>query len=263
MVAGGWGKSLALNSHGSNSDVAGMERVMRYLDHKLLNGEKVLLVLDDLWEEDSIQLQRLKSMLTFFGDKIIVIVTTSNQAIARKICTGVQPYRLNPLSDDTCLEIIKKLFDFQEDEELKKIGRIMAVKCRGVPLAAVEYASMLVAWQEAQGPTKWEKVLADDLWDRSEALKRTFYLSYMSMPPALRLCCDYYCDIFPGCNSVIRRDLVHIWIALDLVCESGRSSAMEIAEGYITRLLDMSFLQTAKSGAVSMRKKKKKIGSGE
>nr|BAK06810.1 predicted protein [Hordeum vulgare subsp. vulgare] len=83
----------------SSSDMEGMQSIMKRL-HELLNGKKALLVLDDLWEEDPIQLQLLKSMLTFLGDKLMdVVVTTCNQAVARKICT-VEPYRVNLLSDD-------------------------------------------------------------------------------------------------------------------------------------------------------------------
>jgi hypothetical protein len=104
------GEKEEINDEGSNSDVLGMEPIMKRL-HGLLIGKRVPFVLDDLWEEDSFQLQLLKSMLTFLGDNVDVIVTTCNQAIARKICT-VEPYRLNPLDDDTCWEIIKKKYLF-------------------------------------------------------------------------------------------------------------------------------------------------------
>uniref|UniRef100_A0ACD5YZH9 Uncharacterized protein n=1 Tax=Avena sativa TaxID=4498 RepID=A0ACD5YZH9_AVESA len=251
VVSGGEDKE-EINDQGSNPYVAGMEHIMKRL-HELLNGKKVLLILDDLWEEDSIQLQLLKSMLTFLGDKVDVIVTTCNQAIARKICTVVQPYRLNPLGDDTCWEIIKKSICFEEDEVLEKIGWKIASKCRGIPPAALEYSSMLAG---SRDPTEWEEIMESNVLYCSTSLRlgalfQTLFLSYRYMPPELRLCFDYNCDIFPNGHNIFKHDLVHQWIALDFIEPSERLSATDIAEGYITRLLDMSFFQTAKSDLAS------------
>ncbi|XP_037482979.1 putative disease resistance protein RGA3 [Triticum dicoccoides] len=221
----------------ASSDVEGMESIMKCL-HELLNGKKVLLVLDDLWEEDPIQLHLLKSMLTFLGDKMDVIVTTCNQAIARKICT-VEPYRLNPLSDETCWEIIKKSIRFEAGEEdLEKIGRKMASKCLGVPSIAREYACMLDSSRDAN---KWKKNIKQGYG----YMLSTFTLSYMRMPPDLRLCFAYYCQIFPSGQSIVRDDLVHHWIALHPTEPSEILSATQIAEEHIAWLQDMSFLQTA------------------
>lgn len=182
----------------SSSDVEGIESIMQRL-HKLLNGKKVLLVLDDLWEENPIQLQLLKSMLTFLGHKMEVIVTTCNQAIARKICT-VEPYRLNPLGDDSCWEIVKKSIHLEEgQEELEKIGQEIASKCRGVPSIAREYAGMLDSSRDAM---TWKKTMEEDVWLNIAAFGSAvplalsrFELSYRSMPPNLRLCFEYYCGI--------------------------------------------------------------------
>ncbi|XP_037475366.1 disease resistance protein RGA2-like [Triticum dicoccoides] len=237
-----------INNH-SSPDVEGMESIMKRL-HKLLDGKKVLLVLDDLWEEDPIQLQLLKSMLTFLGDKMDVIVTTCNQAIPRKICT-VEPYRLNRLSDDTCWEIIKKLISFEGgEEELEKIGRKIASKCWGVPSIAHEYACMLGSSRDAMA---WKETMEWDIWspyisnhESTLMLARsTLELSYRSMPPELRLCFAYYCEIFPNGHHIVKYDLVHHWIALQLIEPSEILSATQIAEEHISRLQDLSFLHTA------------------
>jgi adenylate kinase family enzyme len=237
-----------INSHSSNS-----ERYLARL-HGLLNGKKVLLVLDDLWEQDSTQLQLLKSMLTALGDKLDVIVTTCNRAIDRKICT-VEPYRLTPLGNDACWQIIKKSIRLKEhDEELEKIGREIASKCCGVPSVAGAYAEML----HSLDPTRWEEVMERNIWrccssvdSTSHSLLSTFGLSYISMPPELRLCFDYYCAIFPNGHTIVKDDLIRQWTALHLIESSESLSATQIAEVYITSLLDMSFLQTAKSDPVS------------
>uniref|UniRef100_A0ACD5YAW8 Uncharacterized protein n=1 Tax=Avena sativa TaxID=4498 RepID=A0ACD5YAW8_AVESA len=245
----GEGKKEEINDHGSNSDVAGMEHIMKCLQ-ELLNGKKVLLVLDDLWEEDSIQLQLLKSMIIFLVDKVDVIVTTCNQAIAWKVCTA-GPYKLNPLGDDTCWELIKKSICLEEqNEELEKIGLEIASKCWGLPSAAQAIAGML----DSRDPTRWEKVMRTDMRDisfgaylPSRIMLSTFNLSYMGMPPDFRLCVDYCCNIFPNDHNIGKDDLTHQWIALHLIETFKILPATQVAEDYIRRLLDMSFLQTAKS----------------
>ncbi|KAI4968615.1 hypothetical protein ZWY2020_045945 [Hordeum vulgare] len=211
----------------SSSDMEGMQNIMKRL-HELLNGKKALLVLDDLWEEDPIQLQLMD-----------VIVTTWNQTIARKICT-VEPYRVNPLSDEACWEIIKKSIRFEGgEEELEKIGWEIASKCRGVPSAARGYAGMLDSSRDAM---KWKETMGRDILFYARPV---FELSYMSLPPDLRLCFAYCCAIFPSGHIIVKDDLVHDWIALQLIEQSEILSAAQIAEEHITRLQDMSFLQTA------------------
>ncbi|KAF7005961.1 hypothetical protein CFC21_021039 [Triticum aestivum] len=226
----------------SSSDVEGMESIMKRL-HKLLDGKKVLLVLDELWEEDPIQLQLLKSMLTFLGDKMDVIVTTCNQAVARKTCT-VEPYRLKLLSDETCWEIIKKSIRFEAgEEELEKIGRKITSKCWGVPSIARQYAGMLDSSRDAN---KWKRTMQMNIWSWGvPSALSSLELCYMSMPPDLRLCFDNYCAVFPTGHNIVKDDLVQQWIALHLVEQSDILSAAQIAEKHITRLQDMAFLQTA------------------
>jgi hypothetical protein len=214
QVVSGAEEKEEINNHGSISDVVGMEHVMKRL-HELLNGKKVLLVVDDLWEEDPIQLQLLKSMVTFLSDKVDVIVTTCNQAIARKIST-VEPYRLNSLGEDACWEIIKKFIKKfiqfeEEDEQLEKIGRKIARKCWGIPTAALGYARMLV---DSRGHMEWEEIMEINVWANFymspdfRFLMQTLFLCYTSMPPELRLCLDYYYGIFPNGHNIVKDDLV-------------------------------------------------------
>ena len=65
------------------------------LEKNLLCGKKVLIVLDDLWEEKDTELGKLRSMLHVGkkGSMIDVIVTTRKEDIARKVST-TEPYKL-------------------------------------------------------------------------------------------------------------------------------------------------------------------------
>jgi hypothetical protein len=78
-----------------------VEAINQCLDNQL-HGKKVLIVLDDLWEEKDTELQKLRSMLHVGkkGSMIDVIVTTHNEDIARKVSSS-EAYKLQPLKDDT------------------------------------------------------------------------------------------------------------------------------------------------------------------
>uniref|UniRef100_A0A0A8Z5Y5 NB-ARC domain-containing protein n=1 Tax=Arundo donax TaxID=35708 RepID=A0A0A8Z5Y5_ARUDO len=109
--------------------------------------KKIMIVLDDLWEENECKLEELKSMLTIGeGGKVIVVVTTRDEAIAKKICT-IQSYKLPPLADEMCWDIIKQKCSFEardDKERLEPIGRDIAMKCGGVALAAQAMLKPLV-----------------------------------------------------------------------------------------------------------------------
>jgi hypothetical protein len=198
-------------------------------------------------------------MLTFFSDKVDVIVTTSNHAIARKICT-VEPHRLNPLGDDACWQIINKPVHFEVEERLEKLRLEIASQCWGLPSVARAFAGII----DSRDPRRWIWIRDRDAWKytwkgwdyffgdnlESQLLISSLELSYMRMPPDLRLCFAYFA-IFPIGHNIVKDDLIYQWIALHLIESSERLSATQIAEVYITRLLDMSFLQITKSDPVS------------
>ena len=96
---------------------------------KLLHGKKILIVLDDLWEEDQFHLQELKDMLYCADSNIIILVTTRSERVAGRICTNLQPYKILPLTNDMCWDIIKQRSGFKDrndKEQLMGIGREIA-----------------------------------------------------------------------------------------------------------------------------------------
>jgi hypothetical protein len=218
------------------------------------NNKKIMIVLDDVWEENDSQLNELKAMLPVIkGGKVVVIVTTRNEHIAMKLCT-VKPYKLLPLSDETCWAIIKQKSDFQardDKEHLEKVGRDIAMKCGGVALAAQALGYMLKPLTFGE----WESVRNSDIWNASASQQESFahhdvlaclLLSYRSMPPALKLCFAY-CAFFPKGYKLAKNDLIYQWISHGFIQPSGIFTTIQIGENYAKHLLGMSFLQHSKS----------------
>ncbi|KAM0860292.1 hypothetical protein ACQ4PT_046622 [Festuca glaucescens] len=233
-----------LSEKGKESEYTGMEMIHKSLQ-KLLADKKILIVLDDLWEGEEFHLQSLMDMLRVGkGGNVVVIVTTRDEDIAKKLST-IKPYKLAPLTHDICWSIIKQrsVFESRRDkEELEKIGKVIAMKCAGVALAAKSLGHMLQSMKFSE----WESVRDSDIWNVS-SLKDTsssqvlasLKLSYSVMPSYLKLCFAY-CAIFPKGHKIIKDDLIRQWVSLGF-------STWQLGERYISQLLGFSFLEHSKS----------------
>lgn len=167
-------------------------------------GTKVLIVLDDLWENDWAKLDTLKLLVNIGNEtKVIVIATTRDEGIARRFST-IEPYKLKPLTDEMCWQIIKhkSAFENRDDKELlEQIGREIAVKCGGVALAAQSLGYTL----HSRRLDEWESVKDDDIWNQPSSLDSSLNhvlaslkLSYVSMLPCLK----YVSAIVPSFQKV-------------------------------------------------------------
>ncbi|XP_047094554.1 putative disease resistance protein RGA1 [Lolium rigidum] len=139
---------------------------------KLLADKKILIILDDLWEGEQFQLKSLIDMLQIGkGSNVVVIVTTRDDVIAEKICT-IKPYKLAPLSDEMCWSIIKQKSSFEsrdDKDQLEEIGKVIAMKCCGVALAANSLGHMM----QSKKPSEWESVRDSNIWNASSSTDLT------------------------------------------------------------------------------------------
>ncbi|KAM0917316.1 hypothetical protein ACQ4PT_009596 [Festuca glaucescens] len=215
-------------------------------------GKRILVVLDDLWEKNPSHLLELKAMMKQGeGCKVVVVVTTRERSIAQEIGT-VDPFELPPLSHHICWDILKVKSKFetrQDKERLEPIGKEIAKKCGGVALAAQSLGHML----KSKTFDVWDSIRSNHIWNLS-ASKETSHphevlasllLSYNFMAPHLKLCFAY-CAIFPKGHNMISDDLIHQWIALGFMEPSSTFSTWQLGESYITKFLEMSFLQHSK-----------------
>ncbi|XP_062208465.1 putative disease resistance protein RGA1 isoform X2 [Phragmites australis] len=219
-------------------------------------SKKILIVLDDLWENDDFKLEALKISLKLIGSggcKVFVIATTRDADIAQKIQT-TEAYKIEPLSTDMCWTIIKQIvgFDGRSDKEtLKDTGKEIAKKCAGVALAARALGYML-RFRNFNG---WVSVKDSGIWNVSTSgyttspydnVLASLKLSYSSMLPYLRLCFAY-CAIFPKGHKMAKDDLIYQWVALGFINPSDDVSSWQHGGNCIEQLLGMSFFQHSKS----------------
>ncbi len=251
------GNSIISQVSKRESQLTDLEMIHNCLG-ELIAGRKILIILDDLWENDQFELDKLKLMLKVgSGSKVTVIVTTRDEGIAKKFCT-VTPYKLEPLTDELCWTIIKQnsAFEDRDDkEQLEDVGREIAIKCGGVALAAQSLGYMLQsrkfdAWVSVKNSDIWNESISGETPSPHHNVLSSLKLSYSSMHPYLRLCFAY-CAIFPKGHKIVKEDLIHQWISLGFIEPSNIFSNRQVSEHYISQLLGMSFLQHSELPMVS------------
>jgi len=216
---------------------------------KLLRGKKILIVLDDLWEDNQFLLQELKDMLYHDESNITILVTTRNERVAERIYTNVQPHQILPLTNDMCWDIIKQRSGFKDrndKEQLMGIGREIAQKCGGVALAALSIGFTLQSmnfdeWMKVKDSDIWNEPVSNDLFLPNHVLA-SLTLSYRHMSPCLKPCFTY-CATFSKGHKIVKDDLIYQWIAMDFIKPTKLLSNMELCERYIVQLLGLSFFQ--------------------
>jgi len=165
---------------------------------KLLRGKKILIVLDDLWEDNQFLLQKLNDMLYHDESNITILVTTRSERVAETIYTNIQPHKILPLTNNMCWDIIKQRSGFKDrndKEQLMGIGREIAQKCGGVALAALSLGFTLRSmnfdeWMKVKDSDIWNEPISNDLFLPNHVLA-SLMLSYRHMSPCLKPCFTY------------------------------------------------------------------------
>ena len=241
------GNSIISQLSEKESHYSGMQMIENSLTHLFAN-KKILIVLDDLWEDKKTDLYKLKGMLNVgHGSNVIVMVTTRSEGIATEMST-IEPHKLALLSNGLCWSIIKHKSSFKkrdDKKELKQIGKEIASKCGGVALAAQSLGYVLQSMTSRQ----WKLMKDSDIWSMPDSKDPSFIhvlaslrLSYSVMPAYLKLCFSY-CAIFPKGHKIVKDDLIQQWLALAFIEPTDLYTSWELGEIYIRQLLGLSFLQ--------------------
>ncbi|RVW40752.1 putative disease resistance RPP13-like protein 1 [Vitis vinifera] len=93
-----------------NSDASGsldFQQVQRKLTDTLA-GKTLLLILDDVWNENYCNWDRLRAPLSVVAKGSKVIVTTRNKNVALMMGAPQNVHELNPLSEDDCWSVFEK-----------------------------------------------------------------------------------------------------------------------------------------------------------
>ncbi|XP_026429743.1 putative disease resistance protein RGA3 [Papaver somniferum] len=219
-----------------------------------LQGKKFLLVLDDLWNENALQWERLKNSFHVGAQGSKILITTRNIQVENVVKGSDRPYQLKKLQEDECWSIIeKKAFSpggALKTPNMTNIGKEIANKCSGLSLAAKFLGSLMHSKNEEKD---WLSIKESGIWNTQEGqseIRPVLKLSYDNLSPHLKQCFSY-CSIFPKGSEIRREILIHLWMAEGFFEPSsnivGNERSMEeIGEEFFDSLLWSSFLDGVK-----------------
>ncbi|KAI9215613.1 hypothetical protein POPTR_T126706v4 [Populus trichocarpa] len=217
---------------------------------KRLQGKRFLLVLDDVWNEDYAEWDKLLTPLKYGAQGSKILVTTRNESVASVMQT-VPTHHLKELTEDSCWSLFAKHAFRGENptahEELLEIGRAIARKCKGLPLAAVTLGGLLRTKRDVE---EWEKILESNLWDLpKDNILPALRLSYLYLLPHLKQCFAY-CAIFSKDYSFRKDELVLLWMAEGFLVHSVDDEMERAGAECFDDLLSRSFFQQSSSSFV-------------
>ncbi|KAF9616069.1 hypothetical protein IFM89_028535 [Coptis chinensis] len=210
--------------------------------------KKFLLVLDDVWTYDPEIWRKLKVSLKggAYGSRIII--TTRDENIARRM-TSTYIHRLGQLSDEECWSFFKHiaLRERQDNhKKLEEIGKKIAWKCKGVPLAVKIIASLMSLKESV---LEWEDVHTSDIWDVMSEDEHGFLpsilLSYYALPSHLKRCFSY-CVVFRQDAEIDKDELIKLWMAQGFFSYDNSKDLEKIGTWYFNDLAMRSLFQEFK-----------------
>lgn len=211
----------------------------------LIADKKFLLVLDDVWTENYELWEQVESSLKGGAPGSRILVTTRNENVSTMMGTTYK-HPLGELSKEQCWSLFSNIAFYgrsrEKVEELENIGRKIADKCRGLPLAAKVLGSLM---RLKDNKEDWESILNNEIWQLDvieKHLSTPLLLSYYDLSPAVKRCFSY-CAVFPK-DQIIRKDrLIKLWMANSYL-NSRESIEMEKTGGdYFEDLVSRSLFQ--------------------
>ncbi|XP_024039268.1 putative disease resistance protein RGA3 [Citrus clementina] len=230
----------------SASSLSEFQSLMSHI-HRSIEGKKFFLVLDDVWDGDYNKWEPfflcLKNGLQ--GSKILV--TPRNELVARMM-GSTNIIFIKQLAEEECWSLFKRLAfssrSFEDCEKLEPIGRKIALKCEGLPLAAKVIGNLLRSKITVK---EWQRILDSEMWKVEEighGLLAPLLLSYNDWPSnSMVKQCFSYCAVFPKDYNMKKRELISLWMAQGYLNADEDEEMEMIGEAYFNILATRSFFQ--------------------
>lgn len=223
----------------SNQEIA--ERL-----YKSLKRRRFLIVVDDVWSTDA--WDDLSMLFPDDENGSRVILTSRLIDVATYADPDRQPHQLNFLNNDEGWELLhQKLFGKRGYPfELEKIGRSIAERCQGLPLAIVVVAGHLSKMSKT--PDCWNTVAESvgSVVNREPGqCLDILALSYNYLPQHLKAC-FLYMGAFPEDFEIPVWKLIRLWVAEGFLNSTGFTTVEEIAEECLEDLIDRSLVLAGK-----------------
>ncbi|CAN6300640.1 unnamed protein product [Urochloa humidicola] len=214
-----------------------------------LKEKRYLVVLDDVWTTDT--WNKINKMGKVFPDAnngSRVMLTTRKIDVACHVAMPTYVHKLKLLDSEKSWQLFssKALPSYRRSlihniNEFEEIGREIARKCNGLPLAlsviggylsrnlSVEaWSDTLLGWASTENGKMMRDILAR---------------SYNDLPDHHLKSCFLYLAVFPEDYSISVMHLIELWIAEGFIPHATKHTKEQTARKYVTELAERSLVQ--------------------
>lgn len=221
--------------------------LLRRINQYLL-GKRFLIVLDDVWSEDTSWWLRIYEGLPK-GSGSCIMVTTRIEEVARKM--GVQEARIHRpkvLGEGHSWSLFCNVA-FAENHgnctstELESIGKEIVSKCRGLPLAIKAVGGMMLC--KPPYYREWRRIadyFRDELAENGNSVMASLQCSYDELPSYLKSC-FLSLSIYPEDCEISKDQLVRWWIGEGFVPVRNGKLATEAGEDCFSGLTNRCLIE--------------------
>ncbi|XP_074334688.1 disease resistance protein RPP13-like [Apium graveolens] len=217
--------------------------LLQYLTKLLEDRGCYLALIDDIWDIKAwIQ---IKDAFPDQKNGSRIIITTRNKKVAEMADGKCFVHQLRFLTEDESWELFCKRAE-PTTPNLKKLGREMVSKCRGLPLAIVVLSGLL---SHNMSYNYWSKV-KEHIWRQlnvggSFQIEEILSLSFNDLSPQMKDCFLYLAR-YPEDHVIDPDELKRLWIGEEFMSEAeeGEGVIMEdLAEDCLKELINRNLLQ--------------------
>jgi len=236
----------APNPTSENFNNFGTEQLKNRL-RNTLQGQKFLLVLDDVWNDVPQRWNELKEIIDSDVEGSKILVTTRSHAVVTAMhVESSNSYLLQCLSEEDSLSLFMKSA-FEEGNEKKhpqlvEIGKEIVKKCGGLPLAVKTVGSSLFWTVDKK---EWESTRDSEIWNMKQNEKDilpALKLSYDQLPSYLKPCFASFA-FFRDYNFILTSHTSVLWGALGFLPPPKVGESMvDVASRFLDELWKRSFI---------------------
>uniref|UniRef100_A0ACD5YQQ1 Uncharacterized protein n=1 Tax=Avena sativa TaxID=4498 RepID=A0ACD5YQQ1_AVESA len=212
--------------------------------------KRYLVVLDDVWETDT--WEQINRKVKAFPDATNgsrVLLTTRSKDVADHVEMPTYVHVLKQLDEDKSWELFsskalpahRRSSIIHYVDEFEELGRNLAKKCDGLPLALAVFGSYLSKNLNIQA---WSDILLS--WPstkKTQMMREILARSYKDLPSQNLRSCLLYLAAFPEDFEINVQDLIQLWIAESFIPLAPNRKLEETALKYVTELAQRSLVQ--------------------
>ncbi|KAH7853758.1 hypothetical protein Vadar_006280 [Vaccinium darrowii] len=194
--------------------------------NKFTNGEKYLIVLDDIWEEVDLKAIGIPIMDGKTGCKVL-LTSRNEDLLVNRMCVDI-PFPMAELSEAEAWVIFKKRLgnSIESQPEIESLAREVCKKCKGLPIAINALGAALkdkpdYAWKDALN--KLERCMLTNIQGVKPSVWVSLRLSYDMLWSLDAKCCFLLCCLFREDAEIPIGDLTRHCLASRLLSQNPRT----------------------------------------